>query len=414
MKKFLFALLGIFLLAAGGIYYKNNYSRPYLTVVGFVRMADGLGRQTAELIDAFKDEMSVGFIPTHRNRYQDVPKGILKIIKNKKRPLGKVILMEDTLWYPGHDPKKKLQGGVQEDQIRIAYSMFESSRIPPEWTEILNTHFDAVAVPDSFLVKVYQDSGVKLPIFVIPLAIDITPFLDLPLKEKANIPFTFANLSNCTNRKNHITLIRAFAQAFGNDERVRLLINSRNSFDHFEKILFNEVEKLGLTNVQINIKSLPKKEYLALFQTIDCYVNLAKGEGFSIQPREAMALGIPAIVTDNTAQSTLVASGLVSAVRSDNPEPATYNYGMPYGYYYLCTVDDAAKAMKEVYDNYPTYLARKEETRAFAAKYQYNKLKPLYRTLIKPEKIVLGKENRIDGDTLTTNSKALYKKYKQL
>ena len=414
MKKILLALFTLALLMIGGFFYKNVISRPHLTVMGYVKMADGLGRQTVELIDAFKDEMSVGFVPTHRNRLQDVPKRLHTILKRRKRPLGKVILFEDCLWFPGHFPTKKLRGPVQEDQIRIAYSMVESSRIPPEWTEILNTHFDAVAVPDPFLVKVYQESGVMLPIFVVPLAIDISPFLKQSLKQKANTPFTFANLSSCVNRKNHLTLIRAFAKAFGNSDKVRLVINSRATFNKLDETLRKEIETLGLTNVHFTIDSLTKQDYLDLFQTIDCYVNLAKGEGFSIQPREAMALGIPAIVSDNTGQSTVCSSGLVVSVPSKDTEPAFYDWGAYYGNFFTCTIDDAAAAMKKVYDNYPSYLNRAEKARAWVSQYQYHALKPLYRTLIKPKKVILGDENKITEDTLTTNSSALYKKYRSI
>ncbi len=48
--------------------------------MGYVRMADGLGRQTVEIIDTFKDEFSVNFVPTHKNRLSDVPKRLYKII----------------------------------------------------------------------------------------------------------------------------------------------------------------------------------------------------------------------------------------------------------------------------------------------------------------------------------------------
>ena len=414
MKKTLIALFALALLLIGSFFYKNVFSRPHLTVMGYVRMADGLGRQTAELIDAFKDEMSVGFVPTHRNRLQDVPKHLHSILKRRKRPLGKVILFEDCLWFPGHHPYTKLRGPTQDDQIRIAYSMFESTRIPKEWTDILNTYFDAVAVPDPFYVSVYEQSGVKLPIFVVPLALNLTPYLQAPLKRKAGSPFTFANLSTCVDRKNQLTLLHAFAKTFGNNNKVRLVINARATFNSLEKTIRQEIKTLGLTNVDFQIKPLTKREYLDLFQTIDCYVNLSKGEGFSIQPREAMALGIPSIVSNNTAQSTLCASGLVTSVPSEIKEPAFYDWGAYYGNFFTCTIDDAADAMKKVYDNYPFYLKRSKEARAWVSKYQYHALKPLYSTLIKPKKVILGDENTITEDSLTTNSPTLYKKYQSL
>ncbi len=414
MKKTLLSLSLILLIALGFFVYLKSNSRPHLTVMGYVRMADGLGRQTVEVIDTFKDEMSVSFVPTHRNRLQDVPKRLHKILKTKNRPLGKVILFEDCLWLPNHHPYKKLQTPVRDDQIRIAYSMFESSRIPAEWTIILNTYFDAVAVPDPYFVSVYKESGVKIPVFVVPLAVDLSPNLKFPVKNCANTPFTFANLSTCVDRKNQLTLVRAFAKEFGNNKKVSLLINARAAFNKLDFEIVKEIKNLGLANVIFNINPLSKSEYQDLFHEIDCYVNLSKGEGFSIQPREAMALGIPVIVTDNTAQSTLCASGLVTPVSSTIKKPAFYDWGDYYGHSFDCTIDDAAAALKEVYDNYPTYLKRGEEARAFAAKSQYIHLKPLYRTLIKPKKVMLGTENRVTEDTLITNSPTLYQKYKQL
>ena len=60
--------------------------------------------------------------------------------------------------------------------------MFESSKIPNEWANILNNYFDIVVVPDSYLIEIYKNSGVNLPIFVLPLSISIEELLKLPKK----------------------------------------------------------------------------------------------------------------------------------------------------------------------------------------------------------------------------------------
>ena len=413
-KRLFFSLFLIPVLAAGLYVYKSYFARPYLTVMGYVRMADGLGRQTAELIAAFKEEMSIGFVPTHRTRKEDVPEGIWRILKNRKRPLGKVILFEDCLFFPGHLPYQKFKTPAASDQIRIAYSMFESTEIPPEWTLILNTYFDAVVVPDPFLIPVYKKCGVQIPIFMIPLALDLSGFLNRPLKERPNTPFTFANLSSCVDRKNQLTLLKAFARAFGNSEKVRLIIQARSTFNKLERKIAQEIEALGLTNVRFAVNPLTKEEYGKLFESIDCYVNLSKGEGFSIQPREAMALGIPAIVTDNTAQTTLCKSGLVTAVPSPYPESAFYDWGRTYGFSFGCSVDEAADALKKVYDNYSAYLQQGKAARQWVRQYEYSALKPLYLSLIKPKKVLLGKENRITEEYLMTTSFELLKKYQKI
>ena len=145
------------------------FSRPYLTIVGVVNMSDGLGRQSVELIDTLRNEMSIGFVQTAKPCYKSVPVPVRRIIKNQYRPLGKVIVFEECIWTREKEHYKLLRTLKNDDQIRFAYTMFESTEIPKEWVSILNDYFDAAIVPDSYHIKVYQSCGVEIPIFVLPL-----------------------------------------------------------------------------------------------------------------------------------------------------------------------------------------------------------------------------------------------------
>lgn len=415
MKKRALSFAIFCLLAFSSFFvYKRHFSRDYLTVIGYVQVADGLGRQTVELIDALKDDVSINFIPTQKTVLRDVPAGVRSIISKETTKLGKVVIFEDAVWRPGYNAYKKLKTPKSRDQIRIAYSVFESSAIPNEWVTILNSYFDAVVVPDPYLVETYENSGVRLPIFVLPLGLDLQAFFDEPLKKQAGTPFVFANLSTCTDRKNQIALVKAFAKAFGNDDRVSLLINCRICTDGTQGKLKEEIIRQGLTNVHFSNLSLDNAAYLRLFKTVDCYVNLSKGEGFSIQPREAMALGIPVIAADNTAQTTICKSSYAVAVPSTALEPATYPWGATYGNFYLCDWEKAAVAMQEVYRNYPSFLKRSQEMRHWVEQYQYKNLKDYYKSLVKPKKVILGTENKITPDYIMTTSKKLFTKYNSL
>ncbi len=414
LRRLPFFLIAVFALAIN-CSSPRSQKRPDLTVIGYVNRADGLGRQSVELIDALKGDLSIEFIATKKSRFADVPSDVIKIIEKSRGAFGKVVLFEDLLWTPCSEEYKALKGPKRSDQIRIAYSMFESSLLPDKWVEILNEYFDAVAVPDPFLVDVYQHSGVALPIFVLPLGLDLNPFLKAPLKQTKKCPFVFGNLSTCIERKNHLTLVRAFALAFGDDPNYKLFINSRLHDSKAERALKQEILNLKLTNVLFSHLELPQDAYLKFFQSIDCYVSLSKGEGFSIQPREAMALGIPAIVTDNTGQHTLCQSGLVFGVPSVRESPAYYHWiQTPCGTHYNCDVQEAASALKEVAQHYDAYLEKNSAARAWSRQYSYDEIKPLYRTLVKPQQVILGPENRLSPTTLMTNSKALYEKYKAL
>lgn len=420
MKR-LFPLFVVVLFAAASLFVgwkkakKTPATPPYLTVFGPVQMADGIGRQAAELMAALKDEMTIGFVSTQEVIYRDVPKEVLPLLKNKQRyggKKGKVAIFEDCLWVPQHPAWKKFVKKTSPDQIRIAYSMFESTRIPSEWVLILNSYFDAVAVPDKFLLDVYRNSGVQIPIFELPLGLYLDPYFKEPIRNHSHKPMVFGNLSACISRKNHLTLVRAFAKAFGNSKDVVLRMNCRNGEAQTIRAVKEEIELLGLDNVQFTNLPLDNTAYLNLFKTIDCYVSLAKSEGFSIQPREAMALGIPSIVTDNTAQTTICKSGFVRPVASMTAEPADYlDFGMAYGERFSCTVDEAAEALLDVYHHYDEYLKKAELARKWVRQYEFKNLKNLYLSLVKPRKVLLGDEDKITEEYLMTRSESLYKKY---
>jgi len=386
--------------------------RPYLTVIGGVDMCDGLGRQSIELIDAMKEKVSLNFIPTYIKNWTDVPKDLKKLAKGRKKRLGKVIVCEEPL----QASYKKLKRPANRDQLRIAYSMLESTRIPAEWVKMLNTYFDAVAVPDRFLIEAYQLSGVTIPVFELPLGRDFRQFLESPLKQKRNIPFVFGNFSSGIGRKNLPLLIRAFYEAFGTRTDVRLVINCRICEPSTHSQIEEELERAAGANISFTKLALDNQAYLELLSSIDCFVSTSKGEGFSIQPREAMAMGIPVIVADNTAQHTICASGLVKSIPCPEEEPAFYEWypRSSLGSFFSASQKDIAAALIEMEEQYASYLEKGPIARKWAAQYHFDALNPLYHTLIQPEIVVLGSENQIAVGCLTTNSKTLYKKYLRL
>jgi glycosyltransferase involved in cell wall biosynthesis len=420
MKKFRFLIGSLILILSFGFIghsvYERFFHRPYLSVIGYVKMADGIGRQAVEVIDALREDIDIAHSETAPVDLTDVPEEVKKIISQKRERLGKVVLYEDVIWHPATDAYKIIAHPKEEDQIRIAYSMFESTRIPQKWVDIFNEYFDAVVVPDPFLVDVYKDSGVNLPVFVIPLGLNLDDFLNQPLKKQRNDRMVFANLSSGLGRKNQITLVRAFAKAFGNSPKVLLKINNRYAEEHTTEAIKAEIARLKLTNVEFTQELLDKESYLETFKNVDCYVSLSKGEGFSIQPREAMALGIPVIVSDSLAQETICKSALVKCVKADIAEPAYYHFPFKetFGFAYNCNVDDVAKAMKDVYKNYDKYLANGEQAREWVKQYRYEELKPFYKMLIKPERIVLGDKDEITEDYLMTASSELAEKYARI
>lgn len=385
-------------------------SQPDLTVVGFIHAADGLGQIPIGVIDTLKDSLKMNFVVSRTSHTQEVSQQVLKVFNTPCSVPGKVALFFDLPWEPKNERYRHVPAGCT---IKLAYSMFEATHIHPEWVRAFNNNFDGVVVPDEYHVQAYKDSGVTIPIFVVPFGIYLEDFLKAPLKTVAKKPFVFGCSAGFWVKKNYSLLLEAFASLFKNNPDVLLKLHGRSGQDL--KNIQRKIKELGLKNVQLISGPLSRSEYIKFYNSLDAYVLLSKAEGFSITPREAMARGIPCILSDNTAHITLCKSNLVKAVPSFIKEPAyCHHYSQYIGYYFNTSLDDARKALSDVYYNYPTYLKKSAQARVWVQRYLWSNLKPYYLSLVKPPNVELGKENKVTPQGIVTSSISLFNKYKMI
>jgi hypothetical protein len=71
--------------------------------------------------------------------------------------------------------------------------------------------------------------------------------------------------------------------------------------------------------------------------------------------------------------------------------------------------------MKYLYDNYQDFTqTHSQAARDWVKQYDYSVLKPYYISMVKPKEVVLGSENKIEIDKITTNSPELFARYKKI
>lgn len=384
-------------------------SRPDLTVATNVLLSDGIGRQGIGLIQTLYDDLTINslkFEPSLFNGITDAK--LLTILSKPLTRFGKVtfwtyILGLNNNIIPTHE-------SIDSD-IKIAYSMFESDAVPKLWVQILNKYYDMLIVPDKWLVNVYKSSGVNIPIFVLPLGI-ILKHEWFHQQHQKNEIFTFGMTGGFWERKNHIKTMQAFLEAFGSSQKVKLKIHGR--FGPFKDAVLRAYQKLGAPpNIEIISQMLDTNAYAKFMESIDCYVFISKGEGYSITPREALALGKPCILSKNTAHRTLCESGLVVPVEATLKVPAYYEvFGQQIGHFFDCHTTEVVKAMLEVYHNYDRYQEKvKLSGPEWSRQWLWSSLKAKYLSVIRPTKITLGTVNEIFPTHLETNSKTLYSKF---
>lgn len=390
------------------------FSTPDLTIVGFFDSADGIGKVSLTILETLGNDISINFVGTmpQPNMGKEITSRATECINNPDHEAGKVALLTELLWSRGSKPSDKMP---KDSIVKLAYSMLETTKIPSTWVKILNEEFDAVVVPDIYVSKLYKNSGVHIPIFVLPLPMILDPYYArTPHANTPSKPFIFADTSA---NKNPTTLIKAFAKAFRNNPDVVLFLRAGilNAAP-----IEAAINKYHLNTVIFESGKIPLSQFIDRLLNADCYVNLSYGEGFSYIPRECLALGLPVIVTNNTASGTICKSGYVRAVPSTKRTSTSphlkelfFLFGEDCGEQFDCEVDDVVAALKDVYSNYSKYIEKAKKGREWVRQYDCKnpKLQALYRTLIKPKRVILGSKNLLTEDALITDSKELYQKY---
>jgi glycosyltransferase involved in cell wall biosynthesis len=427
----LFAICIFLTLFNLGLHYYSFIKKFDLTIVGNINTADGVGNQGINQYHLLQGLASINFkaLSIKRHGLTFLERFLFRLPVFK---FGKVIFFHDYNSHQPHEPtlsalfnrknrfRKRFDLPDPAKHLILNYSMIESTELPSFMVDYMNKCFDAILVPDPFLIEIYKNHGVQKPIFCLPLIVNYKG-ISKPLKKAASKVFTFTNLSVTSDRKNTSKLIEAFVIAFKKNNNVQLVINSRYTTDSenikIKKLLENASEEDRI-KIYYSQNTLSEEEFNNKLRQTDCYVSPSKGEGFSVIPREAMMLGIPVVVTDNTGQSTIAQSGLAEVVKSDIICPGIFEYKdrtLVIGHQFDCTLEDLTQAMLNVYNNYQSYLSKSQQMRNWALQYSFDNLRPMhYRFLIEPKKIELGNKNELTEDHITTDSPEFYKKYKVL
>lgn len=190
-------------------------------------------------------------------------------------------------------------------KYKIGFTMLETTGIPKDWVKQCNA-MDEIWVPSSFNVETFRNSGVKKPIYIIPLGID-SDFYNLDIKAyKKHNKFTFLSVFEWGERKAPELLLKAFCKAFEGKKDVMLMCKINNvdaGIDIKEQIRSLNLSQNGPDIVFIYNAKFADYDMATLYRSADCFVLPTRGEGWGMPILEAMACGLPVIATNWSAQT---------------------------------------------------------------------------------------------------------------
>lgn len=182
---------------------------------------------------------------------------------------------------------------------------WEFGSLPKAWVPPIQNLIDEVWIPSHYVRQVYIDSGISPEkIHVIPNGINPETFNpDGPkMKIYSKKGFKFLFVGGTIYRKGIDILINTYLKTFTAKDDVVLIIKDIGSKSFYSgQNLADEIKKIRKNPKAPAIyyieKDVTEREMASLYRASDCLVHPYRGEGFGLPVLEAMACGLPVIVT---------------------------------------------------------------------------------------------------------------------
>lgn len=251
----------------------------------------------------------------------------------------------------------------------IGQTVWETSRLPRRWaTELAPA--DEIWVPTEWNAATVRASGIGVPVYVVPHAVDhvapTPPPIDLHPSR-----FVFASINTWDWRKRPDLVLHAYLSAFTAADDVTLVLKSTervvswNAGAAIERNTWWQVMQVvrqypAAAEVLLVTDDWTDAEVGGLLQRADCYVSLTSVEGWGLGAFDAAVAGTPLLITGYGGQMEWLHddhSGLVpfTIVPADHPDRSMFEPGMTWA---LADVDATVDLMRDAVHGSPEFVVR--------------------------------------------------------
>jgi glycosyltransferase involved in cell wall biosynthesis len=218
----------------------------------------------------------------------------------------------------GINPAKERANGF--DKV-IINTVWETTKIPNDWFPTIN-QADAVLVPSRQNVQALRDSGVTVPIFMVPHGAELDQFnpsnKPFVIDEETTKTFNFLSVFHWQHRKAPDVLLKAFWQEFTNKDNVSLILKSywNPSQKEAQRAVHSHILSyrymLGYGDDRAPIlysgSDFNEEDLRGLYTASDVFVLPSRGEGVGLPYMEAMSSGISCIATGWGGQTDFISN----------------------------------------------------------------------------------------------------------
>ena len=255
---------------------------------------------------------------------------------------------------------------------------WEFGGIPLEWLEPMRDRVDEIWVPTHWVRDCYIKSGIPAQkVFVVPNGVD--PDIFSPegpkLRLKTSKTFRFLFLGGTIHRKGIDVALEAYLRVFSANDDVCLVIKGQPGTVYQG----TELDTL-IRSIQDNRPDAPEIEYTnvaltesemgAIYCSCDVLVHPYRGEGFGLPIAEAMASGLPVIITRNGAARDFTDESFAYFVSSmpRNTKVDQFTPTAPGFWLEEPNIDEVAQSMRYAFSNRHDVAEKGKRAREYAVK----------------------------------------------
>lgn len=183
---------------------------------------------------------------------------------------------------------------------RIGLWVTEFDRMPPDWRFALDVVHE-IWTPSTFCAEAIR-AATNIPVKVVPHCVSIPDVAPMKRNRFGIGPDQFLGLAimdlrNCPDRKNPLAHVRAWKMAFADDTDAHLLMKVRFSprTQFMKQDLLKEMD--GAANISLTELVLSGLEMTAFQKMADVFLSLHRSEGYGLNIKEMLEIGVPTIAT---------------------------------------------------------------------------------------------------------------------
>lgn len=254
---------------------------------------------------------------------------------------------------------------IRPNQHKIHLLVWESTKFPEEWYEILD-EVDEIWVASDWCKQIVEDNGFKVS-NVYPHGIDS---MWRPKKRYTEGKIRFLHDGEPAVRKGGQLAYDAFKTAFGESNDVELILKAKRSSSVRSFDRYGSIVGVPSGNVRVMTGTLNIDQVVSLYHQSHVLVSPSFGEGFGFPALQGLATGMPTIATGEWAHYKNYLGDLaISSKYVDSPWPEVHP-----GQVVKPDFDDLVDKYRFVYDNYDQ-LAKQYHSQSFDVHTEYDWVK---------------------------------------